>query len=423
MSVNLHLGDNLEILKKYPDNYFDSVVTDPPYGIYFLNKKWDYSVPDVSVWKEVFRVLKPGGHILVFCSTRTQHRMAINIEDAGFEIRDVITWVYGQGFPKSYNIPAGIEAKLTIGNTNTTSFKNLDGEERERGLGYSEINYKHKARPNNYNDNEEPYKVNFVFKTDEANMWKGWGTALKPACEFITLARKPISEETIVDNVLKWGTGGINIDESRIELNGEIIPINVLEKWSGFGQKEKPKYSPTENTLGRWPANFILECTCDDIEIEGSIEKSKYLERKRKGFMLSGSEDNVQKAYSPDTYGDGGLKIKHTDKNCPCYILENQKQGVSRFFYVVKPSKKQKNLGLKLNKNTHPTVKPVELLVYLVKLITPKNGVVLDLYMGSGTTGIACKITKNNFVGIEIEKEYYDIAEEAIENFNVFDWA
>jgi len=395
----LFLGDNLVLLKEFPDNVLDSVVTDPPYGINFMNKKWDYDIPTVEFWEEVYRVLKPGGHVLVFCGTRTQHRMVVNIEDAGFEIRDVITWLYGQGFPKSYNVAKGIEGIIKKGNANKTAFKELKGEDKEKGLGYSKLGLEQGFRPKDY-CKEGTYKVEVKLETEEANEWDGWGTALKPACEFITLARKPISEKNIALNILKWGVGGINIDETRIESGGEIIPINKLEEWSGFGQKERPDYKQVINEKGRFPANLIL----DDVAGEHL-------------FMLT--------------------KEKIKDKNGNEYWV-----GADRFFYCPKASKSEKNEGLEELKeransgsyqfredgsldgkptlpraNFHPTVKPIKLMEYLVKLITPKDGICLDPFMGSGSTGIACVNLERSFIGLELDKEYYNIAKTRIEYF------
>jgi len=206
--MKLMLGNCLDKLKELDNNSVDSVVTDPPYGLSFMGKKWDYDVPAVNIWKECFRVLKPGGHLLAFAGTRTQHRMAVNIEDAGFEIRDMIAWVYGSGFPKSHNISKAIDK--------------MAGAEREVvGIGAA-------SRPNAKNHNVRT-RGDFsgdVFETvpatPEAQQWDGWGTALKPALEPITVARKPVAEKSIAANVLKYGTGAINIDASRVETNPEV---------------------------------------------------------------------------------------------------------------------------------------------------------------------------------------------------------
>lgn len=312
---HLYLADNMLVLQELEENSFDSCVTDPPYGIKFMNNRWDYDIPSVALWKELLRILKPGSHILVFGGTRTQHRMASNIEDAGFEIRDVISWIYGQGFPK--------------------------------------------------------------------------GKMLKPACELITLARKPISEKTVLENIAMWGVGNLNIDETRIELNGEVIPINVLESWSGFGELDRPKYTPTINTRGRWPSNVILdEESAILLDEQSGYSKSS----KARSKILYDRQDNViygkgLGTLSPDnTYDDFG--------------------GASRFFYCAKPNQRERG-----ESNQHPTVKPIRLLEYLVKLATPIQGVCIDPFMGSGTTGVACKNLDINFVGIEKEVSYFETSQ------------
>jgi hypothetical protein len=210
MCVKVFNDDCLNVLREMPDNSVDSIVTDPPYGISFMAKKWDYDVPSVEVWKEALRVLKPGGHALIACGTRTQHRMVCNIEDAGFEIRDVVSWIYGSGFPKSLNISkaidkaAGAERKLGARKASARDCKRADGWERPHHLDHNHAS-KFESEP----------------ATEAAKQWDGWGTALKPACEFFTLCRKPLSEKTVATNVLKWGTGGINIDGCRVGTNGE----------------------------------------------------------------------------------------------------------------------------------------------------------------------------------------------------------
>lgn len=416
--IELFKANNLDILKKFPDNVIDSCVTDPPYGISFLNKKWDYDIPTVEFWKEVYRVLKPGGHILVFCGTRTQHRMAVNIEDAGFEIRDILTWLYGEGMPHGYDIAKGIEGIVKKGNANTTEFKELKGDDKKKSLGYSRLAFEEGARPDHYCA-EGTFKTNVEFVTEEAQYWSGWNTALKPACEFITLARKPISEKNIPLNVLKWGTGGINIDATRIELNGEVVPINKLEKWSGFGQEVRPSYTPTKNVKGRWPANLLLDEVSAEMLDEQTGELTPgYSGEKSRGWG-AGGEQKIEnwKANNVLGYRDTG--------------------GASRFFYVAKAKKKEKYIYCKDCKDSypatevenhihghykengkpdwshivkHPTVKPIKLMEYLVRLVTPIGGICLDPYMGSGTTGIICIQNEYQFIGIEKDKEYFDIA-------------
>jgi site-specific DNA-methyltransferase (adenine-specific) len=369
--TTIHCGDNKVVLKEYPDNYFDSVVTDSPYGLKFMNNKWDYDVPSIECWKEVLRVLKPGGHLLSFGGTRTYHRMVVNIEDAGFEIRDQIQWIHGQGFPKSYDISKGID-KINGKNGKIIGSQNRSG--RSGGILGKNVEIIH----------------NFVEpESEEAQQWSGWGTALKPANEPICLARKPISEKTIVKNVLKWGVGGINIDESRIELNGEIVPINKLENWSGFGQEIKPDYEQEQNTKGRFPANVIMDEEAGKILDKQSGDRSS-ARIGNSNNPIRGSEN------SHPLWGmvDGRETVDYRDSG-----------GASRFFYCAKVSKKERGDG-----NYHPTVKSQSLMEYLVKLITPPNGIVLDPFMGSGSTGLATQNLNYHFVGIDLEEKYFNIA-------------
>ena len=331
MNIDLRLGDCLEVLKTIPDNSVDSVVTDPPYHLTtntseskgFMGKEWDGG--DIAfrkeVWSECLRVLKPGGHLLAFSHSRTYHRMGVAIEDAGFEIRDQIMWIYGQGFPKSHNIGKKVE-------------------------GY-----------------------------------EGWGTALKPSHEPIVMARKPLSEKSIAENVLKHGTGGINIDGSRIGTDdtrskASLTALGQNSGWNAHNNKEVIAGSE----CGRFPANIIFD--------------------EEAGQLLGES---------------------------------------SRFFYCPKTSKKDRNEGLVVEKeknkrpigvafnneddlfqqgtgNNHPTVKPTDLMRYLINLVTPPNGTTLDPFMGSGSTGKAAIRCGVNFIGIEKEQEYMDIAKARIEH-------
>jgi len=366
--MKLLLGDCLDKLKELEDNSVDSIVTDPPYGLSaapnsgksskggFMGKQWDYDVPSVDIWKECLRVLKPGGHLLAFAGTRTYHRMAVRIEDAGFEIRDMISWLYGSGFPKSMDISKQIDKK----------FEN----------------------------------------TELSKEWQGYGTALKPAHEPVVMARKPLEENTVVDNVLKYGTGGINIDESRIELNG--IETHTTEAKSGLGNnvygnyKNEPKETiseiPRYNTVGRFPANIIL-----DEEAGKILDEQSGLDRGQRA-VVTGSEPSHTKKNA--IYGDYSMvKGKFAE---PMDGLG----GASRFFYCPKVSKRERNEGGIVN--NHPTVKPVDLMLYLIRLVTPKGGVTLDPFMGSGSTGKAAVRGGFDFIGIEREEEYFKIAEARI---------
>ena len=360
MEINKIYNENcLEGMKTLSDNSVDSVVTDPPYELGFMGKSWDSTgiAYNVEMWKEVLRVLKPGGHLLAFGGTRTYHRMACAIEDAGFEIRDQMQWIYGSGFPKSMDIGKAIDkskgaTREVIGTTVTRDLSRHNGEIKGDMLvgcsrGSAEIPITSPA-------------------TSEAKQWDGWGTALKPANEPIAVARKPLSEKTVAANVLRWGTGGLNIGECRI------------------GNK-------TEH-VGRFPANIILDETAGKLldAQSGILKYGSNCRRTKVGSFLEhgglGRSGDIQ-----TTYGDSG--------------------GASRFFYCAKVAKKERGEG-----NNHPTVKPLKLMKYLVKLVTPPKGVVLDPFTGSGTTAIACMNTGRNFIGFEMDKGYYDIACKRIED-------
>lgn len=362
-NATLYHGDCLDVLRELPDCSIDAVVTDPPYGLSFMGKRWDYDVPSVEVWAECLRVLKPGGHLLAFAGTRTQHRMAVRIEDAGFEIRDMIAWVYGSGFPKS---------------------RNLEDE------------------------------------------WNGWGTALKPALEPITVARKPLGG-TVAENVLTHGTGALNIDGCRIGDNaGWSYPSGRGGSgWHGRDSLANNLNEPMAATKGRWPANLIHDGSGEVISL--FPQSNGIIGARREGgdrSIFSGGghqQENKQKIV-------GGIK---------------DSGSAARFFYCAKASKADRDEGLdgfeikrtggmqatadgsmltgsgnerKTSRaNIHPTVKPTELMRYLCRLVTPPGGIVLDPFMGSGSTGKAARLEGFNFIGIEREHEYLKIAQARIE--------
>ena len=395
-NLTLLHGDCLDRLKEMDDNSVHSIVTDPPYGLSFMGKKWDYEVPSVEIWEECLRVLKPGGHLLSFAGTRTQHRMAVNIEDAGFEIRDMIAWVYGSGFPKSHNISKAIDK--------------YHGAEREVVGKREHPTLKDKSKV--IRKNSTQHHANNVTKdewditesaTDEAKQWDGWGTALKPALEPITMARKPLSEKTIVENVLEHGTGGINIDDSRvvttdvIEQSGELVDIDRGKCAEGYDRpnstmyrtgKPKERGGPAHDS-GRFPANFIHD---GSEEVEDCFPHTK-----------SGKDCKRAKDHQTGSMG-GTLNTMDREE-----ISYGDEGSASRFFYCAKASKSEKGKD-----NTHPTVKPVKLMEYLVTLVTPKGGVILDPFLGSGTTGVACKNLDINFVGIERDEDYFELAKNRI---------
>lgn len=318
-------GDCLEVLRTLPDCSVDAVVTDPPYGLSFMGKRWDYDVPSVEIWAECLRVLKPGGHLLAFAGTRTQHRMAVRIEDAGFEIRDMIAWVYGSGFPKSHNL-----------------------------------------------------------KDD----WQGWGTALKPALEPITVARKPLVG-TVAENVLTHGTGALNIDGCRVG-NPLTYASGKPSMTADNGWNDNNMTALPERTVsGRWPANLIYDGSDEVVGLTGSAARFFYC-----------------------------AKASKKDRNEGCDALE-EKTTVSNMCSgsVQKSGNGQRLDGnpLPKNQNHHPTVKPTDLMRYLCRLVTPPDGVVLDPFMGSGSTGKAAVLEGFQFIGIEREAEYLAIAEARIE--------
>lgn len=348
--INLMHGDCLEVLRTLPDNSVDAVVTDPPYGLSFMGKKWDYDVPATEVWAECLRVLKPGGHLLAFAGTRTQHRMAVRIEDAGFEIRDMIAWVYGSGFPKSLDVSKAIDK---AGGT-------LDGA----------------------------YDITAP-ATEAAQQWQGWGTALKPAMEMITMARKPLVG-TVAENVLAHGTGAINVDGCRVGCEARPVMVRtetVVSATSMNGQSTGATSSGELTTSGRWPANLIHDGSEEPCALLGDAARFFYCAKASKRDRDEGLEGFEAKQAS-SAYGDGlntATKIR---------TQEQAINGVSR----------------ELRRNNHPTVKPTDLMRYLCRLVTPPGGVVLDPFMGSGSTGKAAMLEGFQFIGIEREAEYLEIA-------------
>lgn len=348
MKFTLYNDDCLNALKLMEDNSVDSCVTDPPYGLSFMGKSWDYDVPSADIWREVLRVLKPGGHLLAFFGSRTYHRGAIQIEDAGFEIRDQIMWLYGSGFPKAGN--------------------------------------------------------------------------LKPAHEPIVVARKKL-EGSRKATVEKYGTGAINIEESRVGLNGDYkCKPNGRPSQTGLPDNYDPDNANQPDDKGRWPANVIHD---------GSNEVVKNFPQAKSGTNNGNAPSGVSGEITPMRRGT--------------LIPRHDTGSAARFFYCPKSSKSDRDEGLEQflskkvvtfqtgngasgnasslsanrnteYKNTHPTVKPTELMKYLVKLVTQKDGIVLDPFMGSGTTGKACGFEGFGFIGIERDKDYFEIAKARIEH-------
>jgi DNA modification methylase len=530
----IYQGDCIEVMRTFPDNSIDTIITDPPYGLEFMGKKWDYDVPAVELWKEALRVLKPGGTALIFAGSRTQHRMAVNVEDAGFILKDCIMWLYGSGFPKATDISkqldknngldskkqkelreyirkcwkesgkTAIEIKIAtkdslkgggrfsnyVGNVGCVptmkDWNILKGElsmddrfdnfiaEAER-----EITGTRRQRANSSSSkikmNTSVGDVEEITKpsTPEAKQWSGWKShGLKPAYEPILVAMKP-NDGTYANNALKHGVSGLNIDGGRIEAGEEHIKNCKRSggKRSGFMVSElKAEAHPQ----GRFPANIILECICDEV-----IEQTETI-RGGFGAMEIGIADTGKgktQNYNPEkSQKKQGTFNIHTNPDCPAKMLDeqsgetqtistklggnkdfsgitsykgsgvvtvrhNDKGGASRFFYTAKASKAERNAGcegleekaqssehfatarlndLRMegeqkrnpNQNHHPTVKPLALMEYLCTLTkTPTGGIVLDPFLGSGTTALAAQNTGRPYIGIEKEKEYIRIAE------------
>lgn len=381
-------GDSLEVLKTLEANSVDSVVTDPPYGLKFMGKKWDYDVPSKDLWAEVLRVLKPGGHLLSFGGTRTYHRMVVAIEDAGFEIRDQIQWIYGSGFPKSHNVSKAI-AKLNGEELVTVS---------EGRSGSSSRAYQSEEKTT-----AGKYKI-----TKANNEWNGWGSALKPANEPIVLARKPLEKGlTVAQNVLKYGTGAINVDGCRIEAEDLAeLQQNWNRDQSKTMEDDREVYGKfnaidlrNRAPQGRWPSNCVFD------------EEAAAVLDEQSGVLKQGIAGNNSRPF-----GDGkifGTAKEFKPNNSTTYECEKP-SGASRFFYVAKASKRERNAGLEGIANGHPTVKPTKLMTYLCRLITPPGGTVLDPFCGSGSTGVAALKEGFKFIGIEREEQYVEIAKKRV---------
>ena len=415
--IELHNGDCIEIMKGLADNSVDSIVTDPPYELGFMGKSWDSTgiANDATMWAECLRVLKPGGHLLAFSGTRTYHRMASAIEDAGFEVRDMIEWVYGSGFPKSLNIGKVTNKFLKTGNASW----NGTGDSSNGALGYSKLQHQQGYRPDDYSNKHQ----NKEEITEElAKQWEGWGTALKPAHEPICMARKPLAEKTVAENCLKWGTGGINIDESRV---GGIPPHHNYGRTSSeksfVGKSNVPFNTP--NT-GRFPANLIHDNSeevreCFPETKSGKLKSDCYEKDRDNDSMFAGGENFTHKGYEADSGNASRFfksiiyqpKASKAERNKGCDGLPLGEPPASA---RSKPAEGRKNALGEARTNNHPTVKPLDLMEYLITMVTPKNGTVLDPFMGSGTTGVAAVNLNRNFIGIELDKDYFAICENRI---------
>jgi DNA modification methylase len=386
MNYTLHCGDNREVLRTMADASVDSIVCDPPYELGFMGKHWDSTgiAYDVTLWTECLRVLKPGGHLIAFGGTRTYHRMTCAIEDAGFEVRDCIQWIYGSGFPKSHNVANAID-------------KSMGHENRGHAIASGSKFHATTGLPRASGELLPKYEG----KSETSKPWEGYGTALKPACEPAVLARKPLVG-TVADNVMTWGCGALNIDGCRISgapWHRNDNGIGDRGMWAGLGQQHYRE----QHSSGRWPANVIF----DEDAAKALDAQSGY----SKGTMPN---PNIN-------YGGGDVN-KNNIYGWPAKSIQGtapypDSGGASRFFYVAKASKAEREAGLDSDgdrANHHPTVKPIELMRYLVRLVTPKGGTVLDTFMGSGSTGCAAMLEGMDFIGIDITPEYVEIARRRI---------
>jgi DNA modification methylase/transcriptional regulator with XRE-family HTH domain len=481
--MKLITGDSLAELCQLKDNSIDAVVTDPPYELGFMGKTWDASgiAYSVELWREVLRVLKPGGHLLAFGGTRTYHRMTCAIEDAGFEIRDSMHWMYGTGFPKSLNVSKAIDE--AGGEPTEQQARNLKARRETAGLSREQVAAAIGCTASSVRDWEEGRArakgkpIEFIVpsaeyrakldevlgysedarrvvgeadarggdgtviglghsgtlreggNTSQSARWDGWGTALKPGHEPIVLARKPL-EGTVAANVQKWGTGGLNIDGCRIEGRERTeYGLKNATRTQGAVYGEPSASADFDASKGRWPANVLL-----DEDAAAELDAQSGESRSPKTYARNVATDTSSRTMNPGATvgkrGVGDIANNYGDSG-----------GASRFFYVAKPSRKERDLGCDAlpaksggeatdreddskgvdnpragagrtggAKNYHPTVKPIALMRYLCRLVTPPGGTVLDPFTGSGTTGIAALQEGFKFVGIEREAEYVTLA-------------
>jgi len=419
--IVIYHGDSLDVMRVMGAGTVDAVVTDPPYGLRFMGKEWDRGLPGVHFWGEALRLAKPGAHLLAFGGTRTFHRLTCAIEDAGWEIRDTIMWVYGSGFPKSLNISKAID-------------RAAGAERNVLGIGkYADRGRTAGAKTNAlgaYSKSENDTITALV--THAARQWQGWGTALKPAWEPIIVARKPI-EGTVADNTQKYGTGAMNIDRCRVPTlagtpeNKKASRVNSGRCFNG-GEERYDDHATRFVPGNRWPANLIHD---------GSDEVLARFPETASG--KASANGHIRKASLGYT-----SFVNYADRSENAGELYGDSGSTARFFYCAKASKKDRDEGLDTEyrrgtfdkntskriahrnpetgettytdfapserRNNHPTVKPTALMRYLCRLVTPPGGVILDPFMGSGSTGKGARLEGFRFVGIEQEKEYCKIA-------------
>ena len=415
--IRLHNYDCLNVLKMMIEDevFVDSIVTDPPYELGFMGRSWDSTgiAFQKETWELCFKVLKPGGHLLAFSGSRTYHRMAVAIEDAGFEIRDQIMWLYGSGFPKSMNVGKIIDKKLRgVGIGKSDPKSPLHGTKRQKIDG---SNAKHDMSPLYKTQN-----VEYEYEHDISKQWDGWGTALKPAHEPLVLARKPLSEKSIADNVLKWGTGGINIDECRVEGNDAKYPdSNPVMNRGKYAQNENAKRKKvirkSRDENGVWTNNN------SGMKAEGSEYADADPRGRFPSNVMHDGSDSIKKLFEDKSRYFYCAKTPKAERNqgldnFPIKQTQGGGGGIGNYKDDVNSASGKFGSEKAPSKNTHPTVKPIKLMKYLCRLITPKGGTVLDPFMGSGSTGMAAKEENFEFVGIEKEEQYFNIASARIES-------
>lgn len=420
-NATLHGGDCLAVMPLLDEAMADSIVCDPPYGLSFMGKDWDHGVPGEHFWREALRVAKPGAHLLAFGGTRTFHRLMVAIEDAGWEIRDTLMWVYGSGFPKSLDVSKAID-KAAGAEREVVGSRKLTGTARiKEQAGFGATSGRSEDA---YQDGSEINDTLLLTApaTEAARQWSGWGTALKPAWEPIILARKPLAG-TVAANVLQHGTGGLNIDGCRIDAGADYTELQVTQGaedriyGDGRGLRTEPtKFQPSS---GRWPANLIHDGS-DEVTAQFPSE--------------AGGSGRASGPSLDEPYGRGVAFGARNGTGTPAPFYGDQ-GSAARFFYCAKASKADRDEGLEgfelgpppesgrskpaegrqsalgnPRANHHPTVKPCELMRYLCRLVTPPGGLVLDPFMGSGSTGKAAILEGFRFVGIELTTEYLPIA-------------
>ncbi len=402
MSNFILTGDSYNVLKGLKSNSVHGVVTDPPYGISFMSKEWDKEVPNTALWLEVYRVLRHGGHILCFTSTRTIHKTATELETAGFRIIDTLTWLYGQGSPKIHDLSKAADKHLGIERPKVPATGGLHSN-----TNMNDDNWKNIGSGNPLMDSNEPI-------SDLAKELEGKTTTLKPAQEFIILAQKPTNAKTIVENYVLYQTGGLNTKKCSvpIDLNHEVDKRLVYEERNVKGGKVREELNinvniapdsrgyPVYNKEGRYPANVLLS-DCEEVKRIFPYTKS--------GSVIGGRGGD-------GTNGTVSFRNKQNINSFP-----SSEGSAARYFntfsqaiYQSKPSQHEKHFGVKTDENPkgndHPTVKPIKLIEWLIELITDEGQTVLDPFCGSGTTAIAAYLTKRNFIVIDLEKHYTDIA-------------